>query len=87
MPNFQTTKIIGGREVVAGLRLPHPSARDRLQFSIQVVCDSVEPERWHGEVTFGGSLLLATPSVGSHTRAGHDAEQALTRKVVEVFSH
>jgi hypothetical protein len=86
MPNFQTTKTIAGHEVVPGLRLPHPSGRDRLQFNIQVVCDSAEPERWHGEVNFSGSLVLATPPVGSHTQAGREAEQALARKVVEIFS-
>jgi hypothetical protein len=85
-PMHRVTKYIGHQEVRAGLRLPRSTTTDSVRFAITAVCDSSEPEKWHGEVSFAGRLLISTPVVDSHDKAGHDAEAALTAKIVHVFS-
>jgi hypothetical protein len=82
----RVTKYIGHEEVRPGLRLPRPTTADHVRFVITAVCDSSEPEQWHGEVSFGGQVLITTPIVDDHDRAGRDAEAALTAKVVSLFS-
>ena len=80
------TKYIGSYEVCAGARVPYPSIQERLSFSFITVCDAVEPEVWHGEVMFAGSVLLATGPVNSRDKAGRDAETAFLERVRAVLA-
>ena len=79
-------KYIGPYEVVPGLRIPGPSSRDKISFTIVAVCDSANPESLHGEVMFSGTAVISTLTVDSHDQPSRAAERALSAKVVELFS-
>jgi hypothetical protein len=82
---MHSRKFIGHEEVRAGLRIHGHPTPGRISFSVSAVCDSVHPEAWHGEVTFGDEILLCTQTTGDHAAASRAAEKALAAKVVEIF--
>ncbi|MEZ0579285.1 hypothetical protein [Nocardioides sp. MH1] len=55
-----------------------------MDFDLFAVCDEV-PGRWHGEVRFGGEILLRTEIVTAEAEAGRLAESLLRARVVEIF--
>jgi len=74
-----------GVEVLPGARDRHHSNLEKLTFSFWSVCDSVDPERWHGEVKFGSATLLTTGPAAGETAAGRLAERAFEARVASLF--
>jgi hypothetical protein len=74
-----------GVEVRPGACDRHHSNLERLSFTFWAICDSVDPESWHGEVRFGSSVLLTTETAADETTAGRLAERALEAKVLTLF--
>jgi hypothetical protein len=74
-----------GVEVVPGARDRHHSNLEKLAFTFWAVCDSVDPESWHGEVLFGSTVLIRTQAAANETMAGRLAERALESKIFAVF--
>lgn len=74
-----------GVEVRAGARDRRHSNLEKLAFTFWAVCDSAEPESWHGEVRFGSTVLLTTEAAADEAMAGRLAERALEAKVVALF--
>jgi hypothetical protein len=75
---------MNGRRIEPGAEFPQPM--QQLRFELVVICDEVDPDRWHGEVRFAGRTLVTTPSVTTDGQAGRDAQRAFDAKVVELFS-
>ena len=74
-----------GIEVKPGARDRHRSNRENLAFTFWTVCDSVDPDRWHGEVMFGSTVLLITEPATNTAAAGRLAEDALEAKITALF--
>lgn len=74
-----------GVKVRPGARDRHGSNLERLTFAFWAVCDSVDPEAWHGEVVFGSVTLLKTDSVPDEHQAGRLAERALEARLLAVL--
>jgi hypothetical protein len=74
-----------GVEVRPGARDRHHSNLKKLSFTFWAVCDSVDPESWHGEVRFGSTILFTTKAAADETTAGRLAEGALESKVLTRF--
>lgn len=83
---MQTTIYVGGQEVQPGVRIAVPSNHEHITFRITAVCDSTNPDRWHGEVALAGVVIIRTGSTDSYDRAGRDAEATLKRRLVRAFS-
>lgn len=83
MPNMIVTKTINSQIVKPGARWNRPM--QELRFDLAVVCDSAEPERFHGEVLYRGRLLASTESFGTYERADRAAQHALDQKVIDLF--
>lgn len=77
-------KTIAGVAVEPGARIR--SLTTNLQFELEAVCDSAEPEQWHGEARLLGVTLLRTPPVHDYFRAARAAEAALKERLVRIFS-
>lgn len=76
---------VRGTEVRTGVPMRHFTNHDKLAFDFYVVCDSLAPERWHGEVKFAGRLLLRTEQADNHLVAGRLAEAAFVERIVKIF--
>ena len=50
-----------------------------------VICDEVDPDRWHGEIRLGGHILVKTEAVPTYEQASRQARNAFEAKVVEIF--
>ncbi|MDR7254170.1 hypothetical protein J2X46_003163 [Nocardioides sp. BE266] len=74
-----------GVEVVPGARDRHHSNLEKVAFTFWAVCDSIDPESWHGEVMFGSKVLIKTETAENEAMAGRLAERALEARVVVVF--
>lgn len=84
--HFESKRFTGsGTEVRPGARDRHHSNLEKLAFTFWAVCDSVDPESWHGEVRFGSTVLLTTEAASDEGMAGRLAERALEAKVVALF--
>lgn len=83
---IETKRYTGsGIEVKPGAREQHRSNKEKLAFTYWAVCDSIDPESWHGEVMFGSSVLLTTEAAANAASAGRLAEDALAAKVFALF--
>ncbi len=85
-PMMHTTHYVGGQEVQPGVRIAFPSNHEHITFKITAVCDSTDPDRWHGEVALADVVIIRTGSTDSYDRAGRDAEATLKRRLVRAFS-
>lgn len=83
---LRTTHYVDGQEVRAGVRITVHSNYDHISFRVAAICDSTNPDRWHGEVTLADTVIVRTGSTDSHERAGREAEAALKACLVRVFS-
>ena len=74
-----------GVEVKPGARDRYHSNLEKLSFTFWAVCDSIDPESWHGEVRFGSTVLRTTESAPDEAAAGRLAERALENRVLDLF--
>lgn len=87
MPRHQVTKYVNGSyEVKTGVHVPVPSNLVQPSFTLSAVCESAAPERWHGQVTVAGQVLLTTGGCASYEETCGALEQQWRARVVEVFS-
>ncbi len=82
-PVLRATQYVAGREVRHGARIP---IAVKIAATISAVCDSTEPERWHGEVKLADTVVLRTDPTDSFERGGREAEVALKKRIVQIFS-
>ncbi|WP_460933690.1 hypothetical protein [Phycicoccus ginsengisoli] len=80
-----STTTIRGVRLEPGARIPAPSNEETLRFAFVAVCDSVAPERWHGEVMFAGKVVLRTKDHPTYEQAGRAAQLALTDRVLQLL--
>ncbi|GGO73400.1 hypothetical protein GCM10012276_18900 [Nocardioides deserti] len=80
----ESRKWIGQVEVVPGAVVSQGPPRP-VSFQVVSVCDEVRPERWHGEVRFGGVAVLRTEPVEDHGSAARLAEMTLSSRVRALF--
>ncbi len=75
-----------GQELRPGVRVAHARHLQPISFTVDAVCESVEPVIWFGDVRFAGQFILRTEAVESEEKASHQAEQVLIAKIVSLFS-
>ncbi|GAA0197370.1 hypothetical protein GCM10008944_13500 [Cytobacillus oceanisediminis] len=76
-------RTLNGRRIEPGAEFPEPF--QQLRFQIVVICDSVNPDKWHGEVRLGPHAVITTSSYDSYEQAGRQAKNAYEAKIVEIF--
>lgn len=76
-------RTLNGRRIEPGAEFPEPL--QQLRFQAVVICDDVDPDRWHGEIRLGRHVLLKTEAVPSYEQASRQARDAYEAKVVEIF--
>ena len=55
------------------------------QIQIVAICDSANPEAFHGEARVAGQLVFMTPPTDDINKALRAAERALTAKLVRLL--
>lgn len=84
--HLTTERFTGNRvKIEPGARDRHHSNLEKLTFTFWAVCDTVDPDSWHGEVKFGTATLLITEPAPNDEAAVRLAEKALEGKVAAVF--
>jgi len=82
---LRPSKSIAGVEVVPGAQVQVRSNMEQLGFTYVAVCESIDPEKWHGEARLMGTTLLATPAMDDYRQAGRAAETALKERLVALL--
>jgi len=78
-------RFISGTEVRPGALWTH-NPNMQLRFAVQVICASVEPDQWSGQVTLDGRTILETASHNSFEQAANAARLQLIDKLAAVLS-
>lgn len=73
-----------GSVVTEGLR-QHYQPSGQFGFTFHTICESVVPEAWRGEASFGGKVLLTTEPFPTELRAGRAAEAELAGRIVRAL--
>jgi hypothetical protein len=83
---METRRFTGrGTEVRPGARERHLTNQDKLSFTFWLVCDSVDPEAWHGEAKVGSTTVLITEAAADEVAASRMVEKAFEAKVAALF--
>lgn len=86
MPNPRVTRhLYNGQEITPGLRIHEPSSAE-IRFNFVIICDEVNPDRWHAEVAFADVVILQTEPTDTFNKAHREAETALRARLVRLFS-
>lgn len=83
-PFTQTTRTYNHIEIQPGARWTEPA--QNLDFTLLVRCQSVNPDKFVGEVTFMGSTLLITEGRDNIDQAYASARTALKDRVIDLFA-
>jgi hypothetical protein len=83
---IESKRFMGGHEIKPGARIPHPTNLQRGALQLLTVCDQVNPDRWHAEITVLGKTVLATEQFDTDMQAARAAERQLVDKVAHLFA-
>jgi hypothetical protein len=78
-------RFINGIEVRPGAEWTH-NPNLQLRFTVQVVCVSVNPDRWRGRITLDGRAVFETAECETFEQAASTARQQLIEKLVAVLA-
>lgn len=79
-PFMHRSRSVDGVEVEPGARLSRPIATPR--FSVVAVCESVEPDRWVGELQLNSRVVATTEQHATPDAACRAAENLLIDRLV-----
>jgi hypothetical protein len=80
--HLESRRFVGPYEIKPGARIPYSATRLRqLYLDVVTVCDQVQPDRWHAEVTLLGQQLLRTTQFDTDDQAAREAERLFIEKV------
>lgn len=83
---IESKRFLGGHEIKPGARIPHPTRLQEGALRLFTVCDQVNPDRWHAEITVLGKTVLATGQYDTDTHAARAAEQQLIDKLAHLLA-
>lgn len=75
-----------GQEVRPGVVELFRSNLERPSFAIRSICDALDPQQWHGEVSLAGRRLICTAAAQTAEQAGRAAEAALLETLVRLLA-
>lgn len=83
-PFMQTSRTYNHVEIEPGAHWTEPAKN--LDFTLHVRCQSVQPDKFVGEVGFMGSTLITTEGRDNIEQAFAAARSALKDRVIAVFA-
>ncbi|GAA4756462.1 hypothetical protein GCM10023328_45290 [Modestobacter marinus] len=78
---IESKRFVGGHEIKPGARIPQPTNLQHSPLQLFAVCDEVNPDRWHAEITVLGKTVLETEQYDTDFQAARAAEQRLVDKL------
>lgn len=84
---IESQRFVGGHEIEPGARIPYPTNLQRgAAPQLLTVCDQVNPDRWHAEITVLGKTVLATEQFDTDTQAARAAQRQLVDRLTVLLA-
>jgi hypothetical protein len=84
MSMYGSRRFINDTEVRPGAVWTH-NPNWQLRFAVQVVCISVNPDKWRGRITLDGRAVLETAPCDTFEQAANNARQQLIDKLAALL--
>lgn len=76
---ISSSRTIDGVEIQPGAVIS-ADPNFQLRFSVQTICETVEPDSWRGQVLLNGTVIIRTEPVASRDKAIATAKDELIKR-------